>query len=65
MKHCCEMMEENVEFKCEQHKSQFDCPDSLIYYSEKTHHYGIIIHDGGPSFIIIRYCPWCGTKLKD
>ena len=24
---------------------------------------GIIIHDGGQSFIKINYCPWCGRKL--
>jgi hypothetical protein len=26
--------------------------------------YGIPIHDGGTSMILINYCPWCGTKLN-
>lgn len=27
--------------------------------------YGIIIHDGGGSSIIIDYCSWCGIKLPE
>jgi Domain of unknown function (DUF6980) len=27
--------------------------------------YGIIIHDGGSSHIVINYCPWCGARLPD
>ncbi|KIL45088.1 DUF6980 family protein [Jeotgalibacillus soli] len=38
-------------------------PDNLIFYSSKFDEYGIIVHDGGTSFIEISYCPWCGTKL--
>ena len=26
--------------------------------------YGLIIHDGGESFILIQFCPWCGKKLS-
>ena len=26
--------------------------------------YGIPIHDGGASMVVIKYCPWCGTKLS-
>lgn len=26
--------------------------------------YGIPIHDGGTSMVVINYCPWCGTKLS-
>lgn len=63
-KHCCEMMSDNINLKCNQHDNQFDCPDSLIYYSPKADEYGIIIHDGGSSFITITYCPWCGEKLS-
>jgi len=63
MEHCCDMLEENVELNCNEHDSPFDCPDTLIYFNEKTKDYGIIIHDGGPSYIKIDYCPWCGSKL--
>jgi hypothetical protein len=27
--------------------------------------YGIIVHDGGPSFVVIAYCPWCGVGLPE
>jgi hypothetical protein len=36
---------------------------SLIYYDEKFDEFGIIIHDGGNSFLEINYCPWCGKRL--
>ncbi|WP_347157085.1 DUF6980 family protein [Pontibacter chitinilyticus] len=26
--------------------------------------FGIPIHDGGTSMVVINYCPWCGTKLS-
>ena len=26
--------------------------------------YGIPIHDGGSSIIEIKFCPWCGNKIK-
>lgn len=61
--HCCETMTNKVNFVCKQHKDPFDCPDNIIFYSAKFDEYGIIIHDGGSSFIEISFCPWCGTKL--
>jgi len=57
-------MDHNINFKCKKHSSPFDCPDNLLFYSKKSNRYGIIIHDGGSSFIVISYCPWCGKKLK-
>lgn len=64
-KHCCEMMRDNVENICDDHPWRFDCPDCLIHYSSGDETYGIIIHDGGSSRIVIRYCPWCGSRLLD
>jgi hypothetical protein len=63
VKYCCESMEYHAKFKCEIHKSPFECPDSIIYYSNSSEIFGIIIHDGGESFISIKYCPWCGTQI--
>jgi len=57
-------MVEAVNFTCTDHKGRFDCPDCLIHYAQKTREYGIIIHDGGASFLTIQFCPWCGQKLK-
>lgn len=59
---CCEMMENNTTNHCSVHTNPFECPDCLIYI-DKYNRYGIIIHDGGESFVLIDYCPWCGTKL--
>lgn len=36
-----------------------------MIYIDKFDEYGIIVHDGGESFIGIQYCPWCGKKLPD
>jgi hypothetical protein len=63
--HCCEQMTKRVNHRCEQHPNVFDCADNLIYHSEQSDKYGIIVHDGGSSFILINYCPWCGTKLPE
>jgi len=59
---CCNRMLENISHACKIHNDPFDCPDHLIYKSKKNE-FGIIIHDGGSSFIKIDYCPWCGKRL--
>jgi hypothetical protein len=62
MKYCCDEMKSRAEHKCELHDSPFDCADNLIYHSSDNE-FGLIIHDGGCSYIIINYCPFCGKKL--
>jgi hypothetical protein len=62
--YCCEMMTFHLNQQCSIHADLFDCPDSLIFYSTQHNTYGIIIHDGGTSYIEITYCPWCGIKLS-
>ena len=61
---CCDSMKYHLNFKCNTHKDDFDCPDKIIYSSEKKKEFGIIIHDGGTSYIKIKYCPFCEKKLK-
>lgn len=58
-------MNHQASLRCDDHPDPFDCPDNLIFYSEKFDEYGIIIHDGGASFNGISFCPWCGTKLPN
>jgi hypothetical protein len=41
-----------------------DDPDSLIGYFRSTGDYGIRIHDGGSSMIVIDFCPWCRARLR-
>lgn len=38
--------------------------DSVIVQTSSKKIFGLPIHDGGTSFIKIKYCPWCGSKLK-
>ena len=63
--HCCEAMTRDLNQRCDMHPDPFDCADNLIYYSSRFDEYGIIIHDGGASFSLIKHCPWCGTKLPE
>lgn len=51
---CCEMME----YFLNNNES-----NKIIQYSDRFDEYGIVIHDGGNSSIIINYCPWCGKEL--
>jgi hypothetical protein len=58
-------MENSLTLNCDQHKDEYSCPDVLINYSGKFDEYGLIIHDGGSSSLLIQYCPFCGTKLPE
>lgn len=60
---CCDAMRYHSSNHCPVHSSPFECPDWLILHDDTAGDYGIIIHDGGQSYIKIDYCPWCGHKL--
>lgn len=62
-KPCCETMEAQLAWFCDQHSDPNDCPDCIVRYYPRKRCYGIPIHDGGSSYIVIQYCPWCGAKL--
>jgi hypothetical protein len=36
-----------------------------IAFSPKFREYGLEIMDGGSSYLVLNYCPWCGAKLPD
>ena len=63
MKHCCEDMRRHVEWVCDQHPDRSDCPDCLMDYNPRFQEYGLMIHDGGSSVLLIHFCPWCGSRL--
>ena len=49
-----------------EHSSEdFDNVDTPIYYVRKFNEYGLKIFDGGSSFIVLEFCPWCGEKLSE
>jgi hypothetical protein len=37
--------------------------ETAIIYIQKFREYGIRVLDGGSSFIVINFCPWCGKNL--
>ena len=59
------MMEYYININCDKHKNLFECPDCILYHQHNSDEYGIIVHDGGESYIAIQYCPWCGKKLSN
>jgi hypothetical protein len=56
-------MVDALDFRCSHHKTPFECADALVVYNEIMNEFGIIIHDGTASYLLIDRCPWCGTRL--
>ena len=57
-------MRQQLNHKCGEHKNNIDfCPDKVV--TKKGDVYGLPIKDGGGSFMMISYCPFCGTKLNE
>jgi hypothetical protein len=65
VKLCCEGMQAALAFDCAQHADPFACADALVVYNEVLDEYGIPVHDGGASYVLITHCPWCGTLLPE
>jgi hypothetical protein len=67
-RHCClqiayrmiEDKKEKLQLKTDHEYINYD---SVITYCKSQKSFGIPIHDGGSSFIRIKYCPWCAKKL--
>lgn len=62
---CCESMQAALQMNCNTHDDPFECPDSLIAYNAGLNQFGLIVHDGGTSVVLIRHCPWCGKALNE
>lgn len=60
-KHCCDDMEYYLGFSID----PIDISDATVIYNEVFDEYGILIHDGGNSKILIEFCPWCGKRLPE
>jgi hypothetical protein len=54
MRHCCDEMAFHVAQE-----------DRVVRFSARFMEYSIPVHDGGTSGIIMRFCPWCGSRLPD
>lgn len=61
--YCCQRLDYHLNQVCAFHKDDpYTCPDSVIVKTGKG--FGLPIHDGGSSFIEIKFCPWCGSRFK-
>ena len=56
-------MKAALAFSCDQHTDPFECADAPMIYNEPFDEYGLIVHDGSGSYVLIQNCPWCGTSL--
>lgn len=65
VKLCCEAMASALAFDCDQHEDPFACADTLVVYNEVLDEYGLPVHDGGLSYVLIAYCPWCAARLPE
>jgi hypothetical protein len=61
--HCCNRLADAVQFDCEMHSNPFECPDALVLRGSSGE-YGLVVHDGGSSYVQISHCPWCGARLS-
>lgn len=62
--HSCVGMDLALDWSCSEHASPFECPDALVVHNTHRNEYGIVVHDGGSSVVIIGFCPWCGADLR-
>lgn len=52
----------NSVMHCTQHDNAWECPDTALVRVGDV--FGIPVRDGGPSFLQIKHCPWCGIRLS-
>ena len=62
---CCAAMAAAARFDCDQHADPFDCADQIVVYNEVFDEFGIVVHDGGASYVLMTVCPGCGTRLPE
>lgn len=56
------MVGENVEM-CNQLEFMINEIEYPLIYLSKTRTVGLLVLDGGSSYIVLDYCPFCGQKL--
>ncbi len=59
---CCDVMAGQLALRCPDHGGIAECPDAIVVQSATGEH-RFPIRDGGSSFIVAKFCPWCGTRL--
>jgi hypothetical protein len=38
--------------------------EETIRYIAKFREYGVRVLDGGSSYVVLRFCPWCGLAYQ-
>ena len=63
--YCCMMMADKVyESLDEEGEIRYGDPEVIINKWDEGL-YGIPVHNGSATMVVINYCPWCGTKLNE
>lgn len=63
-KFCCNIMEQHILLSFGKNgEIKYDEVD-VVMNKWPNGTYGIPIHDGGTSLIVINFCPWCGMQLN-
>ena len=39
--------------------------NEFFIYEEKFREFGVPVCEDGVSFIVVKYCPWCGAQFPD
>jgi len=60
---CCDTMARQLRHECSDHPVLTDCPDVVVILGPDGE-IRMPVRDGGSSFIVAAFCPWCGTQLK-
>jgi hypothetical protein len=50
-------------FEAVKYFEQYIEEENSIVFVPKTKEFGVPIRDGGSSFLVMKYCPWCGKEL--
>lgn len=58
-------LEISAQHCCQQMADRLVDGETAIRYVLKFRESGIPVLDGGESFIIIQFCPWCGNRLPE
>jgi len=54
-----------MKFCCDELRDHCKNEELGIIFYPKFLEFGLLVQDGGSSFIEIYYCPWCGEKLPN
>jgi hypothetical protein len=55
---CCDVMKDQTEYKCDVHSPI--CPDQVVVLGRD----GPYLRAENAEYVL-RYCPWCGTKISN